>query len=397
MTIGIIGGGIIGLSVAYKLAQTAPNAKLVLFEKEDKLAEHQTGRNSGVIHSGIYYKPGSVKARTCRDGKAQLEAFCSEHGVAYENCGKVIVALNEAEIPALDRIKDRGDQNGVLSEVISVERLKELEPHVNGIKALHVTETGIVDYVGYCEKLGEILRGLGHEIHLSEGVQSIRQDTDGITIGTNKGEHRVDYMVNCAGLHSDRIARLAGHHPKLKIVPFRGEYFELKPEAEHLCKNLIYPVPDPAFPFLGVHFTRMMMGGVECGPNAVLAFAREGYTNTTIKLGDLAETLAYGGFIKMAAKHWKMGMGEMHRSFSKKAFVTALQRLIPEIQGEHMVAAPAGVRAQAVGYDGALVDDFAFEEDARAVHVLNAPSPAATACLSIADHIVSMLKPKLSL
>jgi (S)-2-hydroxyglutarate dehydrogenase len=396
MTIGIVGGGIVGLSVAYKLSQAAPNAKIILFEKEDKVAEHQTGRNSGVIHSGIYYKPGSVKAKTCRDGKAQLEAFCQQHDVAYESCGKVIVALNEAEIPALDRIKDRGDANGVVSEVISVERLKELEPHVNGIKALHVRETGIVDYVGYCEKIGHLLRGQGHEICLGTSVQSIKQDSSGISIGTSNGEHRVDYMINCAGLHSDRIARLAGHHPKLKIVPFRGEYFELIPEAEHLCKNLIYPVPDPAFPFLGVHFTRMMLGGVECGPNAVLAFAREGYKNTQVNVKDLAETLTYGGFIKMAAKHWKMGMGEMHRSFSKKAFVSALQRLVPEIKEEHLHAAPAGVRAQAVGYDGALVDDFAFEEDARAVHVLNAPSPAATACLAIADHIVSMLKPKLS-
>jgi (S)-2-hydroxyglutarate dehydrogenase len=394
--IGIIGGGIVGLSVAYKISQTHPEAHIVLFEKEPHVAEHQTGRNSGVIHSGIYYKPGSIKAKTCRDGKAQLEAYCEENKIAFDRCGKVIIALNESELPALDRIFERGQANGVQSEVISVERLKELEPAVNGIKALHVPETGIVDYVGFCKSLAEKLTLLGHEIHLSSGVTQIIKTTDGITIGTPSGGEHVDFMVNCAGLHSDRIARLAGMKPKVKIVPFRGEYFELREQAHHLCRNLIYPVPDPNFPFLGVHFTRMIAGGVECGPNAVLAFAREGYTNTTINIGDLAETLTYGGFLKMASKYWRMGMGEMHRSFSKKAFVEALQHLIPAVTIDDLVSAPAGVRAQAVGADGALVDDFSFEEDECAVHVLNAPSPAATACLAIADHIVSLLSVKIN-
>lgn len=394
--IGIIGGGIVGLSVAYKISLKFPDAKIILFEKEAKLAEHQTGRNSGVIHSGIYYKPGSLKATTCRDGKAQLEAFCDEHAVKWERCGKVIVALNEQELPALDKIFERGQQNGVESRFITVEELKEREPHVAGIKAIHVPETGIVDYVGFCNKLGELLEAKGHEIRLNSKIINIIKTSDGITIGTEdeNGEH-LDYLVNCAGLYSDKVARMAGMRPSIKIIPFRGEYYELKEDVHHLCRHLIYPVPDPAFPFLGVHFTRMVLGGVECGPNAVLAFAREGYTNRQIKPSELFESLTYGGFIKLASKFWKTGAGEMHRSFSKKAFVKALSRLIPEIQEEHLVAAPAGVRAQAISPEGSPVDDFVIEHDDRAVHVINAVSPAATACLAIADHIVAVLEPKL--
>lgn len=394
--VGVIGGGIVGLSTALRLTQRFPNAQIVLFEKEKKLATHQTGRNSGVIHSGIYYKPGSIKARTCREGKKQLESFCEENGVTFKLCGKVIVALNDGELPALDRIYQRGQDNGISCEMIDVSRLKELEPHVNGIKAIHVHETGIVDYVGYCEKVAEILRNSGHVVKVESPVIGIQNRPDGITIQSTTGEEKVDYLVNCAGLYSDKVAKMAGFNPDVKIVPFRGEYFELVPEAEHLCRTLIYPVPDPKFPFLGVHFTQMALGGVECGPNAVLAFAREGYKNTTLNIGELAETLTYPGFLKMASKVWKVGMGEMHRSFSKKAFVKALQVLVPDVKEEHLVPAPAGVRAQAVSRDGSLVDDFAFEEDARAVHVLNAPSPAATACLSIADDIVAKLEPKLS-
>ncbi|MSU34517.1 MAG: L-2-hydroxyglutarate oxidase [Pedosphaera sp.] len=394
--IAIVGGGIVGLSVAYKLSLKHPGAELVLFEKEPKLATHQTGRNSGVIHSGIYYKPASRKARMCRSGKVQLERFCKENGVSYETCGKVIVALNESELPALERIQQRGIANGVACEVVGVERLKELEPAVNGIRALHVPQTGIVDYVGFCERIGSLLREKGHELRLGTLVKGIIRDGRGLLVVSSKGDTQVDFLVNCAGLHSDRIARVAGHSPRLKIVPFRGEYFEVKEEARHVCQNLIYPVPDPSFPFLGVHFTRMIHGGLECGPNAVLAFAREGYTHSQVRLGDLAETLAFGGFRKLAARHWRMGLSEIHRSFSKKAFVRALQRLVPEIREDQLVTAPAGVRAQAVSPEGELVDDFSFEQDDRAIHVINAPSPAATACLAIADHILEMLELKLS-
>lgn len=394
--IGIVGGGIVGLSVAYKISQKHPDAKIILFEKEATVAAHQTGRNSGVIHSGIYYKPGSLKATTCRDGKDQLEAFCDAHDVKWEKCGKVIVALNEAEIPSMDRIFERGQQNGVTCRVIDRDELTETEPHVAGIKAIKVDETGIVDYVGFCKKLQELLEAAGHEIRFNAKVINIIKTSTGVTVGTEdrNGEH-LDYLVNCAGLFSDRVAKLAGMHPKIKIVPFRGEYYELTPEAEHLCKHLIYPVPDPAFPFLGVHFTRMVLGGVECGPNAVLAFAREGYKNSTLNLTDLAETLTYGGFLKLAKKFWKTGAGEMHRSFSKAAFVKALQRLVPEIQESHLHSAPAGVRAQAISPEGLPVDDFVIEDDERCVHVINAVSPAATACLAIADHIVNVLSPKL--
>jgi L-2-hydroxyglutarate oxidase len=394
--IGIIGGGIVGLSTAYKVSQKYPQAQVILFEKENKLAEHQTGRNSGVIHSGIYYKPGSLKAKTCRDGKQQLEAFCAQHNVALETCGKVIVALNEGEKQSLYNIYQRGQENQVNCRLISQSELKEIEPHVNGIEAIHVKETGIVDYVGFCETISHLLTESGHLIKVNSKVTEILKNNEGITLITSQGEERVDYLVNCAGLQSDKVARMAGLNPSVKIIPFRGEYFELTKEAEHLCQTLIYPVPDPKFPFLGVHFTRMVLGGVECGPNAVLSFAREGYDNKTINVGEFAETLTYPGFLKLASKFWRIGLGEMHRSYSKKAFVTALQRLVPEVQEDHLIQAPAGVRAQAVNANGAMVDDFAFVEDQRSVHVINAPSPAATACLAIADEILAMLSPKIS-
>jgi len=390
----IVGGGIVGLATAHKLSLRHPNRRILLIEKETKLAAHQTGRNSGVIHSGIYYKPGSLKATTCRSGKEQLERFCDEQGVAYEVCGKVVVALNEAEVPALERIQERGVANGVACERIGVDRLKELEPHVNGIAALHVKETGIVDYVGMSERLGALLREAGHEIVLGAKVTGVQENGTGINVSTTSGDFEGQYLVNCAGLYSDWIARQSGLRPKAKIVPFRGEYYELSAETHHLCRNLIYPVPDPKFPFLGVHFTRMIQGGVECGPNAVLAFAREGYHKTTVSLPELLETLAYRGFHKIATRHFKMGIGEMHRSVSKAAFVRALQRLVPEIEGRHLTPIDAGVRAQAVLPDGTLVDDFSFEETARAVHVVNAPSPAATAALAIGDHVVDRLQVK---
>ncbi|HLO97733.1 MAG TPA: L-2-hydroxyglutarate oxidase, partial [Fimbriimonas sp.] len=365
---------------------------------EDEIATHQTGRNSGVIHSGIYYKPDSIKALTCRSGKAQLEAFCTEHGVKWESCGKVIVALDSSEIPSMERIFERGKANGVACETIGKEELKEIEPHAAGIAALRVPETGIVDYVGFCNKLRELLIQSGHHVQCGfELNQWVEQPNGETLLMAPNNEVVVDFVINCAGLHSDRVASLAGLEPKIKIIPFRGEYYELTTEAEHLCKHLIYPVPDPNFPFLGVHFTRMVLGGVECGPNAVLAFAREGYSNSEINPRDLAESLTYGGFIKLAMKHWKMGAGEMHRSFSKKAFVKALSRLIPEIQESHLHAAPAGVRAQAIARDGSLVDDFVFEEGKASIHVINAVSPAATACLSIADAITELFARRNSL
>ena len=392
----IVGGGIIGLSTGYRILQKYPLAKVTLVEKEDKLAAHQTGRNSGVVHSGIYYKPGSFKAGLCRDGKAQLEQYCREFGVPFETCGKVIVAVAEEERTGLDNIFQRGIANGVACRKIGVERLKELEPHVTGVEAIEVSETGIVDYVGFCESLGSQMRDGGHEILLSHRVNHVKDTSDGIVVETNKGPIEGRYLVNCAGLYSDRVVEMAGLKPAAKIVPFRGEYFELVPDAFHLCKNLIYPVPDPSFPFLGVHFTRMVLGGVECGPNAVLAFAREGYGKTSLNLGELFETLGYVGFRKLAGKFWKTGMGEMWRSANKGAFVKALQRLVPEIESKHIHAAPAGVRAQAIGPDGKTIDDFAFTETDRAVHVVNAPSPAATASLAIGEMIVEKLAGKFS-
>ena len=344
------------------------------------------------MHSGIYYKPGSIKALTCRDGKHQLEDFCQTYGVKFERCGKVIVALHKSEIPSLEKILDRGKENGINCRRIGIVELKEIEPFVAGIDAIHVPETGIVDYVGFCDKLRDLLTTQGNLINLSFEVTKIERRNGQILLVATNNEQPVDFLINCGGLYSDQIATLAGHEPKVQIIPFRGEYFELTHEAEHLCKNLIYPVPDPNFPFLGVHFTRMVLGGVECGPNAVLAFAREGSSNREINVRELFESLSYPGLLRLMAKHWRMGLGEMHRSYSKPAFVKALQRLVPEIQEKHLVAAPAGVRAQAISRDGKPVDDFVFEEDEQAIHVINAVSPAATASLAIADEIVKLFE-----
>jgi L-2-hydroxyglutarate oxidase len=390
----ILGGGIIGLSTAWRLTERYPDQTITLVEKEERLAFHQTGRNSGVLHSGIYYKPGTLRASNCRSGKEAMEAFCEEHGVAYEKCGKVIVAIDEKELPFLDTILDRGQENGVTCEMISKERLLEIEPHVAGIQAIHVPEAGIVDYVGVCEKLGELLTARGAQIHLNTRVNRMKRTANSIVVKTTAGDFEGDYVVNCTGLHADRVTKLSGQKPEAKIVPFRGEFFELKPAAEHLCKALIYPVPNPKFPFLGVHFTKMVEGGVECGPNAVLAFAREGYSKMTINLRDAFESLTYPGFIRLAAKHWKTGCGEMWRSFSKRAFVKALQRLVPEIRSDHLDVAPAGVRAQAIGRDGKILDDFLIQETDRVINVGNAPSPAATAALNIGSLIVDKLASK---
>jgi L-2-hydroxyglutarate oxidase len=389
--VGIIGGGILGLTTAYHLTQQQPARRVVVLEKESGLAHHQTGHNSGVLHSGIYYKPGSLKAKNCREGKRAMEAFCAAEGIDYEICGKVIVATSEAELPALHNIYERGQANGVKCAIIDRAHLQELEPATAGIKAIHVPEAGIVNYKQVCQRLAERIRERDGSILTNTRVTGLRVQGGEVTLHTTAGEVRVKYVVNCAGLHSDRVAGMSGVKPEAKIVPFRGEYFELEPEAQHLCRNLIYPVPDPSFPFLGVHFTRMITGGVECGPNAVLAFAREGYTKTDINVRDLLETLTYPGFLRLAAKYWQTGLGEMWRSFSKAAFVRALQHLVPEIREEHLIAAPAGIRAQALRPDGALVDDFMIQETERVVNVCNAPSPAATASLNIGRLIVDKL------
>lgn len=387
----VIGAGIVGLATAYRLQQRYPDFRVVVLEKETSVAKHQTGHNSGVLHSGIYYKPGSLKAQNCRAGKAAMEAFCAEHSIDYEICGKVIIALDESELPAMQTIYERGQENGVKCELIDKARLNELEPHAAGIAAIHVPEAGIVNYGQVCEQLATLIRAAGGELVLGARVTGFRDTADEKVVLSTAGDYPARWVVNCAGLYCDRVTRMSGTKPDAKIVPFRGEYFELKPEKFHLCKNLIYPVPDPSFPFLGVHFTRMIEGGVECGPNAVLAFAREGYTKSAIHLGELFESLTYGGFLRLALKYWRTGCGEMWRSFSKKAFVKALQRLMPEIQVDDMEAAPAGVRAQALTPQGALVDDFLIQDSERVVNVGNAPSPGATASLNIGNYIVDRL------
>jgi L-2-hydroxyglutarate oxidase len=391
----ILGGGIVGLATAVNLIERYPGRRVLVLEKEAEVGQHQTGHNSGVLHSGIYYKPGSLRAVNCRTGKRAMEVFCARHGIPHEICGKVIVAVNEQELPALERIYERGQQNGVRCEMIGPERLKELEPHAAGVKAIHVPEAGIVNYRQVALKMAELVRLAGGEVRTGAKVLGLAATTDQVAVQTTAGDFTADYVVSCCGLYSDRVARLAGQRLSTQIVPFRGEYYELVPAAQHLCRNLIYPVPDPSFPFLGVHFTRMIEGGIECGPNAVLAFAREGYRKTDINLRDLCETLAFAGFRKLAWKYWRVGAGEMWRSWSKAAFVRALQHLIPEIKSEHLVPARAGVRAMSVARDGAMVDDFVIQPDGRVIHVLNAPSPAATSALNIGRLVADKLAEQL--
>jgi L-2-hydroxyglutarate oxidase len=392
----VVGGGIVGLASALCIQQRLPGLKVTVLDKEREIAAHQTGHNSGVIHSGIYYKPGSHKARNCREGKKLLEDFCAEERIPFELCGKVVVATSEEELPRLEALLERGRANGVACEKIGPERLRELEPHAAGIAALHVPETGIVDYVEVCERLAQRVTRGGGQVVTGAKVLSLRENSQGVRATSGAGEFSARLVVNCAGLHNDRVARASGARPAGRIVPFRGEYFELAPDASALCRNLIYPVPDPAFPFLGVHFTRMIGGGVECGPNAVLALAREGYTWGRINLRDCAETLLYPGFWRLAWRHGRTGMGEVWRSLSKAAFTRALQRLIPDIRAEHLHAAPAGVRAQMLQPDGGLVDDFLFAEQERIVHVLNAPSPAATSSLAIGAAVAAKAAARLA-
>ncbi|MDZ7772412.1 MAG: L-2-hydroxyglutarate oxidase [Balneolaceae bacterium] len=385
----IVGAGIVGLSAAWKLARKYPDMNITVLEKEDRVAAHQTGNNSGVIHSGIYYKPHSYRARNCVDGRHQLVDFCEEHGVAYEICGKVIVATSEEEIPRMEKIYHTGTVNGIEGiRIIDAEEIREIEPYVRGLKAIHVPCSGIVDFTGMCEKLRELLEARGQQVRLEQEVLAVHRRDGDLEVRTGSDTFRSKYLVNCAGLHSDHVAESAGVSTPVQIVPFRGEYYELGEHARHMVNGLVYPIPDPDFPFLGVHFTKMVLGGVECGPNAVLAFKREGYTRTSFDLEDTIETVNFPGFWKLAFEHWRKGMDELYRSFSKRAFVRGLQKLIPSIETSDLEASPAGVRAMAMLPDGSILDDFRFEQSRREIHVLNAPSPAATAGLAIGDEIV---------
>lgn len=388
----IIGAGIVGLATAYNIVRVYPNLSVLIIEKEPDVAMHQTGHNSGVIHSGIYYKPGSLKAQNCTTGYARLIEFCDQYNVKYEICGKVIVAVDENEIPMLDGIYKRGIENGLENlRIINKSELAEIEPYAAGIKAIHVPQTGIIDFTDVSLKLKEVLIENGVEFKFEEKVLNIVHTSSRVNVITNSGTFSAEKVISCAGLQSDRIAKLTEKNLELKIIPFRGEYYELKDSAKHLVKNLIYPVPDPEFPFLGVHFTRMIDGKVEAGPNAVFSFDREGYKKLSFNLKDTLDSVAFKGFLKIAKQYWKTGAGEFYRSFSKKAFVKALRKLIPEIAEDDLVPGNSGIRAQACSSDGKLLDDFYFVENSRVLHVCNAPSPAATSAFSIGESIASKL------
>lgn len=387
----IIGGGIVGLATALQLKVSNPFLNILLLEKESELARHQTGNNSGVIHSGLYYKPGSLKARNCIHGYNLLIDFCRQHEIPFELCGKIVVATEEKELPLLENLYVRGEQNGLKNlKRLSKDELKEYEPHVNGLRGIFVPQTGIVDYRLVAQKYGELIQQKGGTLNLNEKVLDIQHAPDSTVVITQKASYSTRLVINCAGLYSDKVARMTVPALNVKIIPFRGEYYKLRREKEYLVKNLIYPVPDPNFPFLGVHFTRMAKGGVEAGPNAVLAFKREGYKKTDINLSELGESLAWPGFQKVAAKYWRTGFGEMYRSFSKAAFTKALQKLIPEIQESDLVEGGAGVRAQACDRQGGLVDDFLILEEKHVINVCNAPSPAATSSLAIGESVAQL-------
>lgn len=388
----IIGGGIVGCATAMALSKRS-DLSIVILEAESKLAAHQTGNNSGVVHSGLYYQPGSLKAENCVVGREVMYRFCEENGIAHDECGKLVVATTDEEIPLLNELERRGKANGLKGlRRLRAEELCEVEPHVSGVGGLLVPETGIVDYVHVTEKFADTVKNHGGEVHLNSRVLSCIQESNELVLETIKGEYRCKNLINCAGLQSDRVAKLCGVEPGLRIIPFRGEYYRLKPEKEYLVNNLIYPVPDPQFPFLGVHFTRMIRGGIEAGPNAVLAFKREGYTRMSFSLRDTWEAFTYGGFIKLAGTYLKTGLGEMYRSYVKAAFVKAMQKLIPELESGDVYPEGAGVRAQALEPDGTLVDDFRIIDAERMIHVLNAPSPAATAAITIGEKIASKLR-----
>lgn len=385
----VIGGGIVGLATTLALKERYPERSFVVLEKEAGVARHQTGHNSGVVHSGIYYRPGSLKAKLCVEGVRLLRAFCEEHGLTYDRCGKVIVATEERELPGLEELFRRGNENGVPGlELIGPERLRELEPHAAGLRAIHSPNTAIVDYAEVAAKMAELLRQ--RDVALWTGAEVTRIDAGReVRLHTSRGEVRARYLVNCAGLYADKVARMAGVTPEVRIVPFRGEYYLLRRDRRELVRGLIYPVPDPAMPFLGVHLTKTVHGEVEAGPNAVLAFAREGYRLTKVDLEELWDALSYQGFWRLAGRYWRTGAYEYYRSFSKGAFVASLQRLVPEIRDEDVNRGGAGVRAQALGRDGKPVDDFVVVERENALHVLNAPSPAATASLAIGRYLAA--------
>jgi (S)-2-hydroxyglutarate dehydrogenase len=385
----IIGGGIVGLSTGMALGKRYPNARIVVLEKESNWAFHQTGNNSGVIHSGVYYKPGSFKAKFCRDGATSMVEFCQEHHIDHEVCGKVIVATDETEISRLDNLYNRGLENGIKVKRITAEEVKEVEPHVRCVAGIRVYSTGIANYKQVCFKYAELIQKQGGDLRLNTKVLRIVTSGSNQILETNNGTFETRFLINCAGLQSDRIAKMGKVDPQAKIVPFRGEYYELTPEKRYLVKTLIYPVPNPDFPFLGVHFTRMIDSSVHAGPNAVLSFKREGYKKTDFDLGDFAEVMTYPGFWKLAAKNADEGIQEMIRSWSKAAFVRSLQKLIPEVQASDLVPCHAGVRAQALMNDGKLVDDFLIIHGQNCVHVCNAPSPAATSSIEIGKAIVA--------
>jgi L-2-hydroxyglutarate oxidase LhgO len=387
----VIGAGIVGLATAVNLTERHPRARVVVLDKEAHIATHQTGHNSGVIHSGIYYKPGSYKARLCVEGARLMTEFCDAHGIHYERCGKVIVATEESEVPRLNTLHERGTANGVPGlKLVSGEEVREWEPHVRAVSGMLSPATGIVDYTQVADTMAALITQRGAEVVTGAGVRGIRRDGGLLTVETDAGPVSTRHLINCAGLHSDRVAALMGIRPEVQIIPFRGEYYMLKPERRSLVRGLIYPVPDPRFPFLGVHFTRTVHGDVEAGPNAVLALAREGYTIGTVRPAEALRTFMYRGFWNMGRRYWKMGAYEVYRSMSKTAFVTSLQRLVPGIQASDIAPGGAGVRAQAVSPDGSLVDDFKISVTEGAIHVLNAPSPAATASLAIGRHIAGL-------
>jgi (S)-2-hydroxyglutarate dehydrogenase len=392
MKVAVIGGGIVGLATAHQLLERFPSVELILLEKEDGPGRHQTGNNSGVLHCGLYYKPGSTKARLAVQGIVQIVEFCVKHNVPYDLCGKVVVATEEEEIPRLHALLERGIANGLQGlQLLNPEQIREYEPHAAGLAGLRVPQEGIVDYAAVCEALVKEIRTRGGEIKLSSEVTKLREGSRW-TIQTLSGDYEADFIINCTGLQCDRVSRMAGARDATKIVPFRGEYFKLKPERQHLVRNLIYPVPDPKFPFLGVHFTRLIHGGIEAGPNAVLALAREGYRKTDLSLRDMIETLTYRGFWRFFLRYPRMCWEEFKRSYSKQIFCRSLQRLVPDVQLGDLTQGGAGVRAQALTPAGELVQDFYFVRQARALHVLNAPSPAATAALAIADEIIETAK-----
>ncbi len=392
MKIAIVGGGIVGLATGHQLLKRFPAIELLVLEKENGPGRHQTGNNSGVLHCGLYYKPGSTKARLAVQGMRRMVEFCVEHRIPYELCGKVVVATEQEEVPRLHALLERGKANGLEGlQLLGPEQIRELEPHAAGLAGIRVPQEGIVDFKAVTVALVDEIQARGGEIRFSSKVTRLRESSSW-RIETASGEYEADFLINCGGLHCDRLSRLAGTHDPTKIVPFRGEYYKLRDERQYLVRNLIYPVPDPSFPFLGVHFTRMIHGGIEAGPNAVLAFAREGYKLTDFNLRDMIETVTYRGFWNFLLRYPAMCWSEFRRSLSKALFCRSLQRLVPEIQIEDLAHGGAGVRAQALSPSGDLVQDFYFVRQARALHVLNAPSPAATASLAIADEIIDQMK-----